>query len=89
VKLGPKSHLLHLRADMLARELARHAPEGVDAWTWARDRAAHLVVLDGECTVGDVVACLARGTDRTGRTRNDLPVSPLALGVVCRGVEVV
>jgi hypothetical protein len=76
---------------LLAQELAKYAPRGVDRMAWAWDRAANMAawVADPETTSGDVHACLSRGTLLTGETVADLPVHPRAVGAVvrCVGME--
>jgi hypothetical protein len=76
---------------LLAQELVKYAPPGVDPEGWAWDRAANMApwVADPETTSGDVHACLSRGTLLTSETVADLPVHPRAVGAVvrCVGME--
>jgi hypothetical protein len=74
---------------LLAQELAKYAPRGVDPVGWAWDRAANMAAWasDPETTTGDVHTCLSKGTLRTGETVAGLPVHPRAVGAVVRCVN--
>jgi hypothetical protein len=86
----PPSSRLELWAEWCAMELQHHAPDGVEPYPWAKDRARHLAGwVSPESTVPDVVACLSRGTLRTGETVSGLRVTRDAVKAVmrCAGVE--